>query len=619
MPDTTGRIGTTIGSADLSALVQEVVSRPGWRSGNHLTLLVNGTGRRAFDGAFGAAPELLVRYLPPMSNTVVVSRLIEGSSVAQEFTKDGVPVASNTQVNLGSVSRSYEHVGMVIEPVIVGLRFERIDVPRNAHILEAYLTLHLELNLRQNTYCQVTIQAEKHADSHSWTGATNDLGGRTKTATSTTWELPSELNYWFATMVSGDLSAVVQEVTDQSTWASGNHLSLFVVNDDCGRTVQHAGPLNGPDLVISYALKSPPLPPSPPPASIPSPPPFPPPMPLPPIGSLAPGAAGDWQQVAGNGKFGYAWTVSDRAKGISDSVFLPSSVVFNDRYHRSPTGIIYRYCEDCVTSHQHIFYKRHTRPESLEPYVWLFECWGNDTHNQQGMDFDLYSTYADAIGGQNAWPFCTPLDCSSVGRLGHADAKIGAFGDCSSDGSVVPNQWISVFGNWTTKLRGRRHWAIYVEVAQPAPPPPPPYSSAESVLAQLYAAWQADSVYSGAWATNWSVGSPACYAKSASEMPYAPTLPVITDITPANPGDSRDCTHFATSWEAKLWFDTYYPTYGDVAHLDPDNDGEPCESLPAQANAPVLWLRAEDIPVDPYVPKTDTRRDLQNVTLWRDR
>ena len=30
----------------------------------------------------------------------------------------------------------------------------------------------------------------------------------------------------------------------------------------------------------------------------------------------------------------------------------------------------------------------------------------------------------------------------------------------------------------------------------------------------------------------------------------------------------------------KAWFDTYFPYYGDVARLDGDNDGEPCESLP---------------------------------------
>ena len=51
--------------------------------------------------------------------------------------------------------------------------------------------------------------------------------------------------------------------------------------------------------------------------------------------------------------------------------------------------------------------------------------------------------------------------------------------------------------------------------------------------------------------------------------------------TPENPGDTKNCGDFENYHQAKAWFDTYYPYYGDVARLDGDNDGEPCESLPA--------------------------------------
>jgi hypothetical protein len=50
--------------------------------------------------------------------------------------------------------------------------------------------------------------------------------------------------------------------------------------------------------------------------------------------------------------------------------------------------------------------------------------------------------------------------------------------------------------------------------------------------------------------------------------------------SPANPGDARNCGDFATQAEAQAWFDTYYPLYGDVAHLDYDNDRVACETLP---------------------------------------
>lgn len=67
-----------------------------------------------------------------------------------------------------------------------------------------------------------------------------------------------------------------------------------------------------------------------------------------------------------------------------------------------------------------------------------------------------------------------------------------------------------------------------------------------------------------------------------------PTLPPTTQPPatspppppgPTNPGDSKNCSDFPNYAEAKAWFDTYFPSYGDVAGLDADNDGIPCESL----------------------------------------
>ena len=58
------------------------------------------------------------------------------------------------------------------------------------------------------------------------------------------------------------------------------------------------------------------------------------------------------------------------------------------------------------------------------------------------------------------------------------------------------------------------------------------------------------------------------------------TTTTVGESKPDNPGDTKNCGDFTNYSEAKTWFDTYYPYYGDVANLDGDNDGEPCESLP---------------------------------------
>jgi len=58
------------------------------------------------------------------------------------------------------------------------------------------------------------------------------------------------------------------------------------------------------------------------------------------------------------------------------------------------------------------------------------------------------------------------------------------------------------------------------------------------------------------------------------------TPPAPTSGGPDNPGNTKNCGDFLDYAQAKAWYDTYYPYYGDVARLDGDDDGEPCESLP---------------------------------------
>lgn len=64
-----GEAGLRQQSPDLSSIIQEIVNRPGWVSGNALALIITGTGERvatSFDGDRSGAPLLHVDYLPLM-------------------------------------------------------------------------------------------------------------------------------------------------------------------------------------------------------------------------------------------------------------------------------------------------------------------------------------------------------------------------------------------------------------------------------------------------------------------------------------------------------------------------------------------------------------------------
>src|SRR5690606_37245339 len=64
---TRGEAGAAQRTPALSALIQEIVARPDWQSGNALAILISGSGLRsakAFDGSSEAAPLLQIEYLP---------------------------------------------------------------------------------------------------------------------------------------------------------------------------------------------------------------------------------------------------------------------------------------------------------------------------------------------------------------------------------------------------------------------------------------------------------------------------------------------------------------------------------------------------------------------------
>jgi hypothetical protein len=81
-----GEAGVNQRTTDLSAVLQEIINRPGWTSGNALVLIITGTGRRVAEAFEGAnAPELHIEFIESGTTTVaaVVSSSPEGPPVGE--------------------------------------------------------------------------------------------------------------------------------------------------------------------------------------------------------------------------------------------------------------------------------------------------------------------------------------------------------------------------------------------------------------------------------------------------------------------------------------------------------------------------------------------------------
>ena len=81
------------------------------------------------------------------------------------------------------------------------------------------------------------------------------------------------------------------------------------------------------------------------------------------------------------------------------------------------------------------------------------------------------------------------------------------------------------------------------------------------------------------WSATWSYEGDNFRVPAAGVPVDQPPAPNPGPSQPGNPGDTKNCSDFRNYAEAKSWFDTYYPYYGDIAKLDGNNDGIPCESL----------------------------------------
>jgi len=93
---------------DMSSIIQEIVNRPGWLSGNSMVIIIGGTGRRtaeAYDGEAPAAPLLVITYMtggaPTPTPTVTPTPTLTGSETP---TPTGTPSTTFTPIQTGTAT-----------------------------------------------------------------------------------------------------------------------------------------------------------------------------------------------------------------------------------------------------------------------------------------------------------------------------------------------------------------------------------------------------------------------------------------------------------------------------------------------------------------------------------
>jgi hypothetical protein len=99
---------------DISSIIQEIVNRSGWGSGNSIVIVIQGTGRRtaeAYDGEIPAAPKLVITYTtgntpaPTSTNTpapILTNTPTPTQTIIPMPTSTNTPTPTNSPLPVGS-------------------------------------------------------------------------------------------------------------------------------------------------------------------------------------------------------------------------------------------------------------------------------------------------------------------------------------------------------------------------------------------------------------------------------------------------------------------------------------------------------------------------------------
>jgi len=197
---------------EINTIIQEIVNRPGWSSGNALSIISHtSTGQRrfhSFDTNAGKAPQLSVDYVS----------------------------------------------GGTSEDQLVGLRFSSVDIPQGAVITGAKLILTATSSQSDPAGPQWQIKAENAGDAAAYSGTNGDISGRPTTGASVTWDVPDTTAD--LPVNSPELKTLVQEVVDRADWCGGNAMAFVIekLSADSTRLFHsfEGNPAFAPQLQVSY-------------------------------------------------------------------------------------------------------------------------------------------------------------------------------------------------------------------------------------------------------------------------------------------------------------------------------------------------------------------------------
>jgi hypothetical protein len=250
-------------TSNLKDIVQEIINRGGWKSGNALALVISGSGKRvaeSFEGANSTssghapnqAPTIVIEYMVPVQ---VIARVNSSTDDAEENVSTGA-------IDITSSDLEFTEDGSPVFQQVVGMRFNGINIPPGSVITNAYIQFTTDETQWNAQTPTLTVHGIAQDNPATFTATTNNISSRPTTTASVQWIPPT----WSVLQEQGvgqrtpNLTSIVQELVNRSGWAVGNSMALRIAQQATtpGRRVAEswdgANPkdVESPRLVIEY-------------------------------------------------------------------------------------------------------------------------------------------------------------------------------------------------------------------------------------------------------------------------------------------------------------------------------------------------------------------------------
>ena len=203
----------TFTSPDIGSMVEKVAGRNGWCGGNAMTFVITGTGTRylySYDNSSDQAPRLQVTF-----DATGPTGCALGIETAQIGTGTDDTSGSSSGLTILNLEPN-RNIGLGD----IGLRFQDIDVPKDAIIQQAAITFTGRGG--DTGFSSFNIQGELSADANTF----GNINSRPLTGSSVSWEPPSWV--FDMTYTSEDLRTIVQEIVGQPGWVTGNSMAFKI-------------------------------------------------------------------------------------------------------------------------------------------------------------------------------------------------------------------------------------------------------------------------------------------------------------------------------------------------------------------------------------------------------